>query len=70
LADPPPIIAFDFSFAIFTPIRCASSRAAERRAGQKRTLDRRLLMSTLPPKADIADHDTDVRFVPKADIAL
>jgi hypothetical protein len=26
-------------------------------------------MSALPPKADIADHDPDVRFVPKADIA-
>jgi hypothetical protein len=24
-------------------------------------------MSALPPKADIADHDCDVRFVPKAD---
>jgi hypothetical protein len=27
-------------------------------------------MSALPPKADIAQHDRDVRFVPKADIAL
>jgi hypothetical protein len=26
-------------------------------------------MSALPPKADIAQHDGDVRFVPKADIA-
>ncbi len=26
-------------------------------------------MSALPPKADIADCDEDVRFVPKADIA-
>jgi len=25
-------------------------------------------MSALPPKADIADHDWHVRFVPKADI--
>jgi len=25
-------------------------------------------MSALPPKADIVDHDWDVRFVPKADI--
>jgi hypothetical protein len=25
-------------------------------------------MSTLPPKADIAERDRDVRFVPKADI--
>jgi hypothetical protein len=35
--------------------------------GQKRTLDWRLLMSALPPKADMAQHDCDVRFVPKAD---
>jgi hypothetical protein len=25
-------------------------------------------MSALPPKADMARHDRDVRFVPKADI--
>jgi len=25
-------------------------------------------MSALPPKADIVQHDCDVRFVPKADI--
>jgi hypothetical protein len=31
------------------------------------TLDRRLLMSALPPKADIAERRLDVRFVPKAD---
>ena len=27
-------------------------------------------MSALPPKADIRQRDCDVRFVPKADIAL
>jgi hypothetical protein len=27
------------------------------------------IMSALPPKADIVQHDRDVRFVPKADIA-
>jgi hypothetical protein len=27
-------------------------------------------MSALPPKADIAERDLDVRFVPKADIRL
>jgi hypothetical protein len=27
-------------------------------------------MSALPPKADMAQHDRDVRFVPKADIGL
>jgi len=26
-------------------------------------------MSALPPKADIAEYDWDVRFVPKADIS-
>jgi hypothetical protein len=25
-------------------------------------------MSALPPKADVVEHDRDVRFVPKADI--
>jgi hypothetical protein len=36
--------------------------------GQKQTLDCRPLMSALPPKADIAGCELDVRFVPKADI--
>jgi hypothetical protein len=27
-------------------------------------------MSALPPKADIAERDEDVRFVPQADITL
>jgi hypothetical protein len=27
-------------------------------------------MSALPPKADVAEHDWDVRLVPKADISL
>jgi hypothetical protein len=27
-------------------------------------------MSALPPKADIVQHDRDVRFVPKVDIAV
>jgi hypothetical protein len=35
--------------------------------GQKRTLKRRLLMSALPPKADIRWRYSDVRFVPGAD---
>jgi hypothetical protein len=38
--------------------------------GQKRTLKRLQPMSALPPKADIAQRDCHVRFVPKADIAL
>jgi hypothetical protein len=36
--------------------------------GQKRTLRLVRLMSALPPKADIDEHDCHVRFVPKADI--
>jgi hypothetical protein len=37
--------------------------------GQKQTSDCRLLMSALPPKADIAERNWDVRFVPKADVS-
>jgi hypothetical protein len=36
--------------------------------GQKRTFQNDRLMSAIPPKADIAECDWDVRFVPKADI--
>jgi hypothetical protein len=34
--------------------------------GQKRTLRWSTVMSALPPKADIAQHGGNVRFVPKA----
>ena len=37
--------------------------------GQKQTLRHCRSMSALPPKADIAERDWHVRFVPKADIA-
>jgi hypothetical protein len=37
--------------------------------GQKRTLRGEFAMSALLPKADVAEHDQDVRFVPKADIS-
>src|SRR6516225_2085948 len=36
--------------------------------GQKQTLTRSVHMSALPAKADIAESDRHVRFVPKADI--
>jgi len=36
--------------------------------GQKRTLEGIVLMSALPPKADIRCRNRHVRFVPKADI--
>jgi hypothetical protein len=35
--------------------------------GQKRTLRLQLVMSALPPKADIAERDWHVRFGPEAD---
>jgi hypothetical protein len=35
--------------------------------GQKQTLQRILLMSALPPKADMVPVGGNVRFVPKAD---
>ena len=37
---------------------------------QKQTSAHVRVMSALPPKADIDQHGRDVRFVPKADIAL
>jgi hypothetical protein len=36
--------------------------------GQKQTSAKVWMMSDLPPKADIAGRQLDVRFVPKADI--
>jgi hypothetical protein len=38
--------------------------------GQKQTLRRVLVISALPPKADIVERDWHVRFVPKADMHL
>jgi hypothetical protein len=38
--------------------------------GQKQTFPNVRLMSALPPKADIIAAQTNVRFVPIADIAL
>jgi hypothetical protein len=37
--------------------------------GHKRTFECLRVMSALPPKADMARYDRDVRFVPKADVA-
>jgi hypothetical protein len=36
--------------------------------GQKQTWSFETVMSALPPKADMAGRQLDVRFVPKADI--
>jgi hypothetical protein len=41
---------------------------AIRRASARATSDDFRIMSALPPKADIARRQLDVRFVPKADI--
>jgi hypothetical protein len=38
--------------------------------GQKQTSHHGRVMSALPPKADIAGRQLDVRFVPKADVLL
>jgi hypothetical protein len=38
--------------------------------GQKQTLGHVRAMSALPPKADMDQHAHDVRFVPKADMAV
>ena len=38
--------------------------------GQKRTCAVQNVMSALPPKADMCGATRDVRFVPKADIAI
>ena len=38
--------------------------------GQKRTCAAQKVMSALPPKADMCGATKDVRYVPKADIAL
>ena len=37
-------------------------------SGQKQTWRYEIAMSALPPKADVAGRQLDVRFVPKADI--
>ena len=38
--------------------------------GQKQTFKRLRVMSALPPKADIAECDCNVRFVPKVDSCI
>jgi hypothetical protein len=50
-------------------VQYSKSHRATSALGQKQTSDRRPLMSALPPKADIAERDRNVRFVPIADVA-
>src|SRR5262249_54282465 len=52
--------------ALFLCHKATNSRVMSA-LGQKRTLRGVRPMSALPPKADIAEHRRDVRFVPKAD---
>jgi hypothetical protein len=51
-------------------LRCKNPEPPMSALGQKQTLGCHLLMSALPPKADIEWHSPNVRFVPKADITL
>jgi len=48
--------------------RQVSSEAGMSALGQKQTFPKCRPMSALPPKADIAESDWHVRFVPQADI--
>jgi hypothetical protein len=52
------------------PLVTSNGAAAMSALGQKRTLGRLYTMSALPPKADIAERDRDVRFVAIADIGV
>ena len=49
--------------------RIAAEQTGQPALGQKRTSRDFRITSALPPKADIAEHKKNVRFVPKADIA-
>jgi hypothetical protein len=51
-----------------TNLRCKNPEPLMSALGQKRTFTHLRPMSALPPKADIAESDWHVRFVPKADI--
>jgi hypothetical protein len=52
---------------IYPPPKLVVDAAVMSALGQKRTLMRLDPMSALPPKADIAERDYHVRFVPIAD---
>jgi len=48
-------------------LQCSNPERLMSALGQKQTSQRVGAMSALPPKADIAESDWHVRFVPKAD---
>jgi hypothetical protein len=51
-------------------LHCKNLQVPMSALGQKRTFFEVCAMSALPPKADIAGRQFNVRFVPKADICL
>jgi hypothetical protein len=51
-----------------TTVQCGTAKGLMSALGQKQTSDWQPLMSALPPKADIAGRQLNVRFVPKGDI--
>ena len=53
-----------------TTVQCGTAKALMSALGQKQTSDQVRAMSALPPKADMLQHDRDVRFGSLADIAL
>src|SRR6516165_7113473 len=60
--------AESITFCIKDLRRHLQSRVLMSAKGQKRTLQCILVMSALPPKADIGTQSRNVRFVPGADI--
>jgi hypothetical protein len=57
-----------FMFPLVVPFGAKSEGVSMSALGQKLTFRSAIAMSALPPKADIAERDCHVRFVPKADI--
>jgi hypothetical protein len=55
---------------LFTSIKVNRSDSVQFHTQPLAAFDRVAVMSALPPKADIAEYDWDVRFVPKADVRL
>src|SRR6516225_7070121 len=62
--------AESITFCIKDLRRHLQSRVLMSAKGQKRTLQCILVMSALPPKADMDQHSPNVRFVPTADIHI
>jgi hypothetical protein len=51
------------------PYGTSMPQSGRRPQHQKQTSRPEIPMSALPPKADIAEHDQDVRFVPEVEVA-